>query len=298
MKKEFLELIEKIKYPDFTDITGYNLNKKVPINLKLFGEPIYWTMKADGENTGVYLDDKGDLQVRTRKTVKISEDLRQRFLALPYTQNIKKLLEVIENANPDKPVMLFGEFMVKGKSPKLIERRNENSFVAFDLWVGFPDPKEVKYPFISWETFHEMCNNFGVPCIKFVEKTPAVNSLEELLSIRERMLTLARENVWEGVVGKIWINGYINMVKEKIVVEHPVSSRDPNAPQLPRIQDSEVEGAIEKVLFEIGVEKFGDEKIAMPMIGKLVKEQCKKHNCIAPGGLAYQMYRERLMRLT
>jgi hypothetical protein len=287
--------IEEIKYPDFTDITGNVLNKVVPIDKKLFGAPIYWQVKEDGENTGVYLDEHGEMQVRTRNTVKVPEDIRQRFLSLPYAQNIKALLIEVENIHPESDVMLFGEFKVKGKSPKRIEVRDENSFVAFDLWVS-----EINRtpPFLLWEQVEGFCRDHGVPSVQLVEITKA-NTLEDLLQVKDRLLAKCRENRWEGVVGKTWVTNehgmFVNIVKEKIDIPK-VKSKPKPGDELPVLPDSEISGAIEKVLLSISQNDFSNAEIAMPMISKLVKEQCVKHKCRSPGS-AYNLYRDRLLRL-
>jgi hypothetical protein len=287
--------IEDIKYPDFTGIDGYILNKVVPIDQKLFGDPIYWTVKEDGENTGVYLDENGELQVRTRNVTKVPDNIRQRFLNLPYANNIKALLKELENIYPESDVMLFGEFMVKGKSPKRIAVRDENSFKAFDIWVSNNGRNP---PLLLWELVEEYCNDHNVPVVQLVEIN-IVNSLEGLLVMRDRLLAKCKENHWEGVVGKVWKTNehgsFVNIVKEKIDIPKVKQNPQPGD-ELPVLPDTETSGAIEKVFFAIGEEEFSKPEVAMPQISKLVKEQCKKHNCRSPPNV-YNLYRERLMRL-
>lgn len=287
--------IENIKYPDFTGIDGYILNKVVPIDQKLFGDPIYWQVKEDGENTGVYLDENGELQVRTRNVTKVPDNIRQRFLDLPYSGNIKRLLKDMETNTLGADVVVFGEFMVKGKSPKRIAVRDENSFVVFDIWVSNTGRNP---PFLECETVKQLCTEYNIPVIQPVEKI-TVNSLEELLAVRDRLLEKCKENHWEGVVGKVWKTTdhgcFVNMVKEKIDIPK-VKQNPKHGDELPELPETEISGAIEKVFFAIGQEEFSKSEIAMPQISKLVKEQCKKHNCRSPGNV-YNLYRERLMRL-
>jgi hypothetical protein len=290
------EIHDPTKYPDFTGIESYVLNKKVPIGVKLFGSPIVWQKKEDGENTGIYLDDFGDIQVRSRNTKKVADDIRQRFLNLPCAQPVRDMLVKVKQANPDAEVVLFGEMLLKGKSPKQIDLRDETRFIAFDLMVSTikRDP-----PFMKWPMFKSLCVTYGIPVIQFVEET-TVNSLDELMVVRERLLAKCRENRWEGVVGKVYIDNdhgsFINIVKEKTEIPKVKAPEDP-ANQLPELPDSEITGAIEKALFEMGQAEFSDTKTAMPKIAALVRDQCVKHKCRPPGDRTYRLYRERLMRL-
>lgn len=284
------------KYPDFTGIEGYTKNKVVTIDKKLFDNPIYWTVKEDGMNTGCYLDDNGELQIRTSNLPKISEDLRQRFLKLPYAQNIKQFLTELNEDYPGDYCVLFGEFMLRGKSPKKVVFREEDSFKAFDLYIG--KLKRIP-PMVQWESFAELCDRHNIPRVELVEIT-TVYTLDDLMTVRERLLAKSRENHWEGVVGKVWMScrdgDFLNIVKEKPVIEEIKNPENPND-KLPELPESEITGALEKTLGEIGIDKFCDAKIAMPIIAIKIKEQCEKHGCRKPGGRTFELYRERVMRM-
>jgi hypothetical protein len=284
------------KYPDFTGIEGYTKNKVVTIDKKLFDTPIVWTVKEDGMNTGCYLDDNGELQIRTSNLPKISEDLRQRFLKLPYAQNIKELLTELNEDYPEDYCVLFGEFMLRGKSPKKVAFREGDSFKAFDLYIGAL--KRIP-PLVQWKSFEVTCDDHKIPRVELVEIT-TVYTFDELMEVRERLLAKSRENQWEGVVGKVWITNefgsFTNIVKEKPVIEE---IRNPDNPEdnLPDLPESEITGALEKTLGEIGIDKFCDAKIAMPIIAIKIKEQCEKHGCRKPGKRTFELYRERVMRM-
>jgi len=283
-------------YPDFTGIEGYTKNKVVTIDKKLFDNPIYWQVKVDGMNVGCYLDNNGDLQIRSREQLRISNDMRERFLKLPYAQNIITLLKELNSDYPDDDIVLFGEFMIKGKSPTRIEIHDEDSFKAFDLHIGNlkRDP-----PFVKWEQFSQTCDTHQIPRVELVEITTAY-TFEDLMAIRDRLITLCQEKRWEGVVGKVWLTNefgsFLNIVKEKPYIPKIANPKNPEN-DLPDLPDSEITGAIEKVLCNFGVEQFADVKFAMPQIAIKVKEQCEKHGCKKPGDRVYVLYRERLMRM-
>lgn len=284
------------KYPDFTGIEGYIKNKVITIDKKLFDEPIYWQVKVDGMNVGCYLDESGELQIRSREQPKIAEGMKQRFMQLPCAENIMLILQDMKIDYPDDYVVLFGEFMIKGKSPTRIEFHDTDTFKAFDLYCGYlkRDP-----PMVKWETFETLCNRYGIPMVDLVEKT-TVYTLDDLFAVRDKLLAKCKENRWEGVVGKVWVTNefgsFVNIVKEKIFIAPIPNPKNPEN-ELPDLPDSEITGAIEKVLVNNGEEKFQDSKFAMPEIARMVDEQCKKHGCKKPGKRTHLLYRERLMRM-
>jgi hypothetical protein len=185
--------------------------------------------------------------------------------------------------------------MRKGKSPKLIDLRNEDQFVAFDLYLS--DEKSTP-PFVPYGVLQEYCIAYEIPIAELM-MIQSANSLEEILETRDKLIAICKERLYEGVVGKVRItnqNGtFVNIVKEKTVLPKIRSPKDPQD-ALPDLPESEITGAIEKVLFELGEDQFKDEKIAMPVIGRYVKEQCVKHKCRNPGS-AYLLYKDRIIRL-
>ncbi len=283
-------------YPSITGIEGFTKNKVVGIEKKLFGNPIYWEKKEDGMNVGCYLDENKEMQIRTSEQEHISEDMRERFLKLPYAQNIKNVLETIESETPDKHVIIFGEYILRGKSPKRIGYNGEDSFKAFDIYI---EGLCTEHPFLKWDSFSNICDVNSIPRVDLIEIT-TVNSLEELLTVRERLFTLCKENRWEGVVGKVWVTNefgtFVNLVKEKPIISKIPNPKNPDN-DLPELPDSEITGAIEKVLCNHGLEFFENAKLAMPQIAIMVKEQCEKHGCKKPGERVYSLYRDRLMRM-
>jgi hypothetical protein len=283
-------------YPDFTGIEGFTKNKVVTIDKKLFDNPIYWQVKVDGMNVGCYLDNDGEFQIRSREQLKIAEGMKQRFLKLPYAESIRQLLTDLRKDYPDDDIILFGEFMIKGKSPTRIEFHEEDSFKAFDLYCG---NLKSEPPMVKWESFVDLCERYEIPKVVLVEKT-TVYTYEDLLAVRDRLMKICEANRWEGVVGKVWMSNefgsFVNIVKEKVYIPPIPNPKNPEN-DLPDLPDSEITGAIEKVLVNNGVEKFQDIQFAMPEIARMVDEQCIKHGCKKPGKRTHLLYRERLMRM-
>ena len=100
----------------------------------------------------------------------------------------------------------------------------------------------------------------------------------------------------EGVVLKafdsdskeIYCKEKIDTVRE-IHVEHKEDK-----PTLPPLPNSELFGAINKALVDLGTEKFRDRSIAMPLIAKYVKEEQLKHLYGPPSKSLYKAYCEYL----
>lgn len=55
-------------------------------------------------------------------------------------------------------------------------------------------------------------------------------------------------------------------------------------PQLPPLPDSEIYGAIDKVLADYGMDFLRDKRQAMPKVAEYVQYECKKHLCSLPKG--------------
>ena len=64
-------------------------------------------------------------------------------------------------------------------------------------------------------------------------------------------------------------------------------------PQLPLLPDSEIYGAIDKVIADIGIEQFKNVKIAMPLVVQYANEEAKKHVMSIPRNI-FEYYRTKL----
>lgn len=64
---------------------------------------------------------------------------------------------------------------------------------------------------------------------------------------------------------------------------------------LPQIPENEIMGAIDHAYQELGNEKFQEVRLAMPLVAKMVGEECRKHLYSSRGNL-FKYYKEFLDR--
>ncbi len=260
--------MENIKYPHLNRIAMLYPGPGI-----ILGEELLWQPKWDGSNVRFYLDNENNVCMGSRNMPIASEDMLATAHSIPHLiDNVTDLLQDAKNWNDS--YALFGELMKVGRSPTRLTTYNEPSFVAFDLYSA----KLSK--FVNYTALHQQCCHSNIPCID-VKVITRHTDIDELYAYRDKML---RENQdIEGFVIKTYDSKYsIGMlaVKEKHdTVKLDKIPRDikDGLPKLPPLPDSEIYGAIDKVIADIGIEQFKDIKIAMPLVAQYVNTEAKKH---------------------
>ena len=276
--------INKIRYPELNPIIRMNPNPEI-----LLGEEIFWQEKRDGSNIGIYLDDNGELQLRSRNLIKASEDFYDIFERTEIKDSIIELIEYNKKEYRDEFVV-FGELLTKGKSPTKTEIHEKDEFIVFDIY-------SVKNNnFISYIQTHQLCYQNNLSIVELYGSSNHI-TLESLLEFRDQMLETAKEKGREGVVGKTY-HGNEKYLYFKEKLDLPTLDRKPRKIEdgkimLPPLPDSEILGALDKVLVDIGTDKFRDVKEAMPLFAKYVSDECKKHNCNLDRKI-YQFYESKI----
>jgi hypothetical protein len=277
----------KVKYPDLDRISNLKPNPHI-----LLGKDIVFTEKRDGSNFGVYLDVEGEWHARSRNMDIASEQFHNYFKLTPQFEGVIELLK--DATEWGDAYMIFGELLIKGKSPTKIEFHDDHSFVVFDIWsakVG---------GFLNYTKVYQECYHNHLPIVE-LWGTCRVNTLEALLKFRDEMLLKSIEMNREGSVGK-YVNGseFIYFKEKNDIPKYEKVPRleDPGNEKviLPSLSDSEMTGAIEKVYADLG-ENFFDVKLAMPMVAKYVMIEQEKHNCSPPQKKLIVAYRERIEEL-
>lgn len=277
--------IKKIKYPELNAIIRMYPNAEV-----LLGHEIFWQEKRDGSNLGVYLNDNDGLGARSRNKTKVSDDLCGAFNRTEEASKIKEMLLSMKYDWNDECVP-FGEMLLKGKSPTRTELHDREEFVVFDIWSSKAGG------FLPYMLVYQHCYHFDLPIVELYG-TSKHTSVKSLLSFRDSMLEIAKENGREGVVGKTFEkNIKLHYFKEKS--DTPKLEKKPRYIEegtiiLPQLPESEVLGALDKVFIDIGSKKFKDVKEAMPLFAKYVSEECRKHNCRRPERNLFRYYKEKL----
>lgn len=254
-------------YPKLGQIASLKPNPAI-----VLGRPIYWTVKEDGSNIGCYLNEDGEVQLRSRNLDIASPEYYHKFANLGYLDSMKDLLESARDYNDE--YVVFGELLSKGKSPTRIKCHDTDEYIIFDIW------SEKSQTFLSYSKVYQEAYHADIPIVELV-LISRVATLDRLYETRDSLLEMCKEFKHEGVVGKVYGDESI-FFKEKLDSIHydKVQTID-DGPHvvLPTLPDSEVYGAIDKVLVDIGSEQFADVKVAMPMVAKYVAEECRKHHC-------------------
>lgn len=276
--------IKKIRYPELNQIIRIYPNPEI-----LLGHEIFWQEKRDGSNLGVWFDEEGNIQLRSRNQDKASDDFYNIF---KLTDEYEKVLEFLIDMRTkwNSECVVFGELLTIGRSPARTELHDKHEFVVFDIWSSKTDN------FIPYMLVHQYCHQFGLPIVELYG-TSKHATLKSLLKFRDMMLKIAKKKKKEGVVGKIFEkNIKFQYFKEKLDTPHLEKKPrhiENGVPKLPPLPKSEIRGALDKVLVDIGKAKFKDIKVTMPLFAQYVKEECKKHNCECKETL-FKYYQEKL----
>lgn len=278
----------KLEYPELQSIANLYPGPQV-----LLGHRLFWTEKRDGSQLRIWWD--GDkLQVWTRH-MEASAQFRAYFDDTPQASAVISLVQgegVVQGVSDFGSYVVFGELLVKGKSPARYETHAENEFVVFDLmematgtWMPIP-------------AAYQHCLHYNVPFVEVYGES-SHTTLEGLFSFRDEMLALATERGREGVVVKTLVKGRSVYAKEKRdalpVIKTSLSDGSVKLPPLP---DGEATGAIAKAHADLG-EKFFDKAQGMPLVAKYIAEECFKHLCGKPLYPLFHYYQQYIQdRLT
>ncbi len=253
-------------------------------------------------------------------------------LHLRGTKEYEKILEFL-TAFPN--YVVFGELIPNGKGPTKIEPKHKKySYVIFDLFDKefAPDGgRFLAYPAIYQHCYHfklpitkllATTRHLRLGAIDG-ESSAKMDQFKSLLdrkfftleeidkqirdefgtdlaidTVRDILLKWCKKHRREGVVGKcfngleaIYFKEKVDLPSEKIIK----AIMDGQTLQIPPLPESEIMGAIDKSWQELGDEQFKDKSKAMPLISRLVQEECKKHLCNLPKGKnLYSYYLEYL----
>lgn len=272
-----------IKLPSYPEMNRIALLYPTP--RILLGEEIYWTEKRDGSQLRISFD--GELHISTHHQEDASAQFKQCFLD---TEQSSKVIEFLKDTSgfPVSPncdfnygTVIFGELLVKGKSPARFETHEKHDFVVFDIY------SQKSERFLPYNNVYQQCFHYQIPVVKCWAITKHETE-ESLLQTRDEILEKAKLERREGTVLKSY-NKQI-FAKEKLdtpKIEHVKIEN--GLPQLPPLPESEVLGAVAKVHADLG-DDFKDKVKAMPMIAKYVSEEQEKHLCSRPINNLFSYY--------
>jgi hypothetical protein len=290
--------IDKISYPHLNRLLLLNPGPQIAL-----GKDIYWTIKEDGSNIGVYAGNDGDVHYRSRNMAQASD---QFYGYMNSTDEYASLCELLTDSFSqwNDEIVIFGELLTKGKSPTRVEIHEKTRFIVFDIW------STRQRGWLNYTQVHQHCYHYDLPIVELIG-TCRCTDMDSLIAFKDQMLEVCKERGKEGTVAKVWdsslntgigsgVGSGILYFKEKL--DTPKIEKLPRVVQdgeisLPALPDSEVYGAVEKVRAELG-EEFRDIRKAMPLIAQYVGEEMKKHLCTSPERKLFVYYQERLAEVT
>ena len=249
----------------------------------LLGKTVYWTEKRDGAQLRVAHGPNG-LLVGSHYKDAAAPQIQDYLASVPCYDELKELVlqtEAIEGISGFGDVTVFGELLVKGKSPARFETHERHEFVIFDIY------QERSQTFMPYPLLYQTCNHYSLPVVACWAETRST-SLESLYAQRERWVDYAKTVGREGTVLKAYTDPPL-FCKEKVDLPTMVRVIEEGSPVLPPLPESEVYGAIAKAHAELG-ELLGDKTQAMPLIARLVAEEQRKHQCGKPPGSLFTYY--------
>ena len=267
-EKEMAKAIKKYPKIDNVLIVERDILKYKQIENPFYGIPLSIELKRDGSNLRLMYFGNNRWGLLSRNQY-ASDDFISKVVAI-IKQDPFKYEKVLVYAKDN--CVVYMELFGKGNSPTGFDLDSPPSLEVIDVYNYASDSWLGRYMY---------------------EDLPRVPSLYQNLLVANRddyaewikmFLEYCDKDNREGIVIKANhpILGRI-MTKEKVAkaLEKPQKRPKPLEPQLPLLNISEINGAINKAHVELG-EKIWEKAIAMPLVAKYIKEECKKHECSAP----------------
>lgn len=268
----------------------------------LLGKQIYWTVKEDGSNTGIWYDEETNKYRVSSRNQKVAM-FEPNVLALPEVQNVIKFMDWVHTQYGSEYIV-YGEYMPEGWSPTHLKHYEKPSYKVFDIY----DMKRKNY--LDYYTMYNLMRPFDIPMVDLIAVTTS-NSIEhlqktqaELLSIMDlknqsfkckvkRFFRRITGRLEEGLVAKCIDGDAYYMFKAKYFREKVKVVKDPATKlYLPQIEKGELMKCVYKVKDSLTEEDFKNPKIAMPFISDEVGLELKQTGTSNKQYKLFQLYRE------
>ena len=282
--------MDRVKYPELDRHEQLRNGGR-----EILGKYVHWTEKRDGTNLAVWR--QGEEIIISSRNQDVAADI--------FTNGLKSTKEWVKISTllHDFPSFtLFGEYVTAGYGPTRIEPKHKYpSFTLFDIYDPHFCPSHIEGEyhgrFLAYTAFYQHAYHYRIPVVRSISQG-VYNTMEELEKEVLRMKAWARRHRREGVVGKAFDGLTALYWKEKVDTPKLVKipKANPQGVVLPPLPDSEINGAIMKVITDIGVEDFRDKGKAMPLVAQYINEEAKKH-LFAPPRDMYPRYLEFLSRI-
>jgi hypothetical protein len=253
---------------------------------ELLGKEIYITIKRDGENVPIWLDETDQVHISSHNNEVADNDIQSRFKATPeYKKAVELLLDEKNQWHND--CILYGE-LLKLVSPTRIEpKRKRTHWILFDIYSK-TEGKYMDYTLIYQKAYH-----FKIPIVGLLDVI-APKSLEELEEKIVGYKKWCKSHKKEGIVGKCYSDNIY--FKEKIDLPKKPKLEKPQKSEIvyPPMPQDRIDRAIQHAIDQVGVDNWKIVKIAMPIVAVQLETEGREHFFNTPRNM-YQIYLDTLV---
>lgn len=243
------------------------------------------TVKRDGSNISLWLDDTGEVRISSHNMEKADEDLTNRMRAVPEFEKAVELLRT-EKAQFGKDLILYGELVPAGYGATRIERKKKKaSWILFDIW----DSEAGR--FVGYNNLFQYGYHYKIPVVGAVG-TFVPDSMETLQKTMADALKWCRRHSREGIVIKAYDDPQ-TMAKEKR--DLPKLKKLPTAESTkvhyPPMPEERIQRALIHAFDAVGEANWPDKSKSMPEIARQITTEAREHFFEPPRNM-YQLYLE------
>jgi hypothetical protein len=244
---------------------------------ELLGKEIHITVKRDGENVPLRLDENDQTHISSHNFDVAENDIQNRMKAVPeYKKAIELLLDEKHQWHTD--CILYGE-LLKEISPTRIEpKRVKTHWILFDIF------NRTEGKFMNYTAVYQKAYHFKIPVVALLDVI-APKSLDELNEKIAGYLKWCKTHKKEGIVGKCYNEGIF--FKEKIDLPKRPKLIKPNKSDIeyPPMPYEKVLRALQHSYDELGEENYKNKVKAMPIIARHFNAEAQEHYYKVPSNL-------------
>ena len=242
---------------------------------ELLGEHIIYTVKRDGENVSLWLNDEKETVISSHRQETADSNIQSRMKATPEYDKVVELLNDVYNCD----VVVYGE-LLKTVSPTRIEpRRKHTHWILFDVWDC------VNERYLPYNLVYQLAYHYKIPVVEIVDEHQPM-SMTELTDKIDEVKKWCKRHRREGVVGKVHNSkdGIQIFFKEKIDLpkRKKLDRENQNQSHYPPMPEEKILRALLHAFNEVGEEDWRKVKIAMPVVARHISTEAREHNYNVP----------------
>ena len=257
----------------YTDLERHNQLRNE--GRELLGEHIIYTVKRDGENVSLWLNDEKETVISSHRQETADSNIQSRMKATPEYDKVVELLNDVYNCD----VVVYGE-LLKTVSPTRIEpRRKHTHWILFDVWDC------VNERYLPYNLVYQLAYHYKIPVVEIVDEHQPM-SMTELTDKIDEVKKWCKRHRREGVVGKVHNSkdGIQIFFKEKIDLpkRKKLDRENQNQSHYPPMPEEKILRALLHAFNEVGEEDWRKVKIAMPVVARHISTEAREHNYNVP----------------